>query len=465
MKDNQDRKPILATREHADDVKKDFKALLANREFKKLFYGLAISGLGDWIATLALISLVWNMVENPHYKGLAVGGMIAFRILPALFSGPITAVIGDRWDRRRIMIGCSLAQGVVVLAIPFLEELWLIYLFLFLLESLTILFLAARDSSIPNLVQGSGQLTMANSFSMAATYGCIPFAAVIFSLLLVPSPLTRHFITGGYLVAHPTTFAFIADSITFFVAAWFISRMVLRPSASLEALKEEKSWSIKASLTFALHNHFARSLLLGVAMGCVGGGSLYAVGIGYVRDVLGAGDVAFGFLMALFGMGMIVGVVAMQFLEKTRKKTYIFRLCLLVLGGIMIGMSIVTWLPLAYLLAGFFGAAFGILFLAAVTLVQEEIPDRDRGKAFGAFHAISRIFLILGAGLSAGIWAVVGARQLNLFGWTFNIQGASVALFVAGLILLATSTVPLGKDDRAPAHKLIAKIRNSRQDV
>lgn len=421
------------------DVKAEFGRLVRNRDFMKLFWGQIISSMGDWLTTLALISLVYALTESE----LAVGGMVAFRVLPALFSGPIAAHITDRIDRRKLMISCDVARGIIILAAPFMTRLWGIYVLIFLIEGVSIVWLAARDASIPNLVEDE-QLTMANSLSMATTYGVIPLAAVLFAFITVPSPLTDLFIRGGFFARHPTAIAFFVDGLSFFAAAAFFWRM--RLSSPGQRAGGEEAPRFYESLTFALRNHFARSLLLGVAVGCIGGGSLYSVGIGYVKVVLGAkSDAAFGFLMALFGVGMIVGVVSLQLLVKNEEKPWMLRMALLVLGGIMVGMSFVHVAALAYMLAGFFGAAFGILFVVAVTMMQEHILDSDRGKAFAAFHAVSRVFLVLGAGIAAGIAGLIGVRVLDLAGIRYTVYGYSVALFVAGVLIASVSVVPFGE--------------------
>jgi dTMP kinase len=423
------------------DVKQEFGLLVRNRNFMRLFWGQLISCTGDWVATFALMSLVYRMT---NHSPLAVGAVLAFRIVPALFSGPLAAIVADRFDRKKLMIGCDFFRGLIILAAPFMTKLWGIYFLVFFLEGLSIIWLAARDASIPNLVDPD-QLTMANTLSMATTYGVIPFAALIFSLVTVPSPLTKLFVHGGFFTLHPTAIAFIADSLTFFVAITFFIRMRLEsPRDNLG--KGEVSAGFFESITFAVRNPFARSLLLGAAMGCIGGGSLYAVGIGYVKQVLGAtSDAAFGFLMALFGIGMIIGIVMLQIMVKHEEKPWMMRVSLLVAGGIMVSMSIVQWLPIVYMLAAFFGAAFGVLFLVAITMVQEKIEDRDRGKAFAAFHAVTRIFLVVGAGLSGAIATIVGTRTIHVFGITYVVHGVSIALMVAGFLIAAVSVVPLGQ--------------------
>ena len=419
----------------AGDVKAEFGVLVRNKNFMKLFYGQTVSSVGDWLATFALMSLVWQITGS----SLAVGSMLAFRIVPAFFSGPLAAIISDRFDRRKLMIWCDISRGLIILAAPFMTRLWSLYILIFFLEGITIVWLAARDASIPNLVDDE-QLTMANSLSMATTYGVLPFAAGLFSLMMLPA---RHFIQGSFMAENPTMLAFIADSATFFISAFFFFLMHLESPRHHEQFEEESHFF--ESITFAVRHPFARSLLLGVAMGCIGGGSLYAVGIGYVRDVLGAtSDVAFGFLMALFGIGMIVGVAALQVLVKHEEKPYMLRISLLVTGGILIGMSFIQVLLLAYILAVFFGAAFGVLFLVAITMLQERIEDQNRGKAFAAFHAVSRIFLVLGAGLSGFIAWSIGVRNIHILGVTYKVYGVSVALFISGILIAAVSVVPLG---------------------
>lgn len=419
------------------DVKAEFGALVKNKNFMKLFWGQLISSLGDWLTTFALMSLVFQSLTRN--SSLAVGGMLAFRIIPALFSGPVAAVVSDRFDRRKLMIGCDVGRGCIILAAPMLNRVWQVYVLLFFLEGLSIIWLAARDASIPNLVEDD-QLTMANSLSMATTYGVIPFAAVLFSLMMIPA---GSYAAGSFLGSHPTFFAFAIDGATFFISAFFFLRMHLESPKHHEHF--EPSWKLGESMTFAVRHPLTRSLLLGAAMGCIGGGSLYAVGIGYVKEVLNAkSDVAFGFLMALFGIGMIAGVASLQVFVKHEEKPWMLRIALLVTGGILMGMSFVRLLWLTYVLAVFFGAAFGVLFVVAVTMVQEHVEDKDRGKAFAAFHAISRIFLIVGAALSGGIAGLVKVRQINVLGKEFTVYGYSVALFIAGMLIAAVSVVPLG---------------------
>ena len=349
--------PEGGLRSQAGDVKAEFGVIVRNKNFMKLFWGQLVSSLGDWVTTLALISLVYRLTNK---NALAVGVMLAFRIVPALFSGPVAAVVSDRWDRRKLMIGCDVSRGLTVCAAPFMTRLWALYILIFLMEGISIVWLAARDASIPNLVE-EDQLTMADSLSMATTYGMIPLAAVAFSLVMLP---TSSFLSGSFLGQHPTFFAFVIDAVSFFVSASFLMRM--RLESPKHHMQLEESWRVRESITFSARNPFARSLMLGAAMGCIGGGSLYAVGIGYVRQVAGAkSDVAFGILMALFGMGMIVGAglsSAIAGLVKVRT-VHVFGMTITVYG-----------VSLALFVAG--------ILIASVSMVPLSEKKKDRYRDY-----------------------------------------------------------------------------------
>ena len=188
--------------------------------------------------------------------GQSLMPMLAFRVVPAMFSGPVAAVLSDRVDRRRLIISCDIFRGLIILAAPFMTRVWAIYVLLFFLEGASIIWLAARDASIPNLV-GEDELTMANSLSMATTYGVIPFAALLFSLTTMPA-VTRQFAEGSFLAANPTAIAFALDSLTFFISAAFFFSMHL--SSPKDHLELEETWGLWESLTFAMKSPLTRSL-------------------------------------------------------------------------------------------------------------------------------------------------------------------------------------------------------------
>lgn len=88
-----------------------------NRSFRLLLAGTVVSQLGDWSARLALALLVFERTESDFMVGVTT----ALLTLPWLGLGQWLAQKADRIDRRRLLVGCDVARGVMVLTIAFVS--------------------------------------------------------------------------------------------------------------------------------------------------------------------------------------------------------------------------------------------------------------------------------------------------------------------------------------------------------
>jgi MFS family permease len=94
-----------------------FKEVFRIRDFSLLFWGQAISALGDWVGTLAFIAAAQGLAPG---KPAAVVGVLILRLVPSFFATPIGGVLSDRWDRQRIMIWSDVIRfGVILFARSF----------------------------------------------------------------------------------------------------------------------------------------------------------------------------------------------------------------------------------------------------------------------------------------------------------------------------------------------------------
>lgn len=433
-------------------VANDLRRLWGNGDFRRLWIGQTISSMGDWLATFALLSLVWSKSNS----AAAVAGLLVLRILPSTFSGAIATWISDRWDRKKILIYCDMIRGCLILWVAVVGALPFLYALIFFMEFFTVIYMATRDAALPNLVEPGEQLTMANSMTMGSAYGSIPVSAAFFALLVVgQSPLLKGLERVFWFEENRYFLAFIADAATFFFSAGMIARIGGRFSSGLSERTREAHLmetkvrgerveeSILSSLGFVFRNPFMKALTAAIATGGLGGGGLFSIGVVYVREVLRGNDFQFGMLMALFGAGMVTGIISLQFIARVRAKVFLFKVGLMTAGGTLIWMSLITVMEVAYLAALLFGAAFSVIFLAGITLIQETITDENRGKAFAAFHSISRIFLLLGAVFSASLAGTIGMFRLNLGIFSVNVWGTTIAMFLSGILIASVALIPI----------------------
>ncbi|MCA1702229.1 MAG: hypothetical protein LC808_02735 [Actinobacteria bacterium] len=177
-----------------------------------------------------------------------------------------------------------------------------------------------------------------------------------------------------------------------------------------------------------------RALGLGVGVAMLGGGVLFAVGLSYVHASLGAGDVEFGFLASLWGLGAALGVATVRFLVH-RGEGAVFRIAVAVCGAVLVLMGLVPVLWLAFLAAVLFGLGFSVAVMLAMSLVQALVSEESRGRLFGAVHLLFRIGLATGA---LGIGALAAAvDRTRVFG--VDLDGNQVGLVVGGTLIVAAA--------------------------
>ena len=414
-----------------------FKAVYRIRDFKLLFWGQAVSALGDWVGTLAFIVAAGQLAPD---RPAAVAIVLVLRLIPSFFATPLGGVLSDRWDRRKIMIASDLVRLAIIAAVPFVPRLGALYAFAFFSEAFSLVFLPARDASVPNLVP-KDRLEAANAMLMGSSYGGIPLSGPVFALMAwLGAHYPLQFIGQEIFRARPYSFAFIFDALTYLVSALFILRIrtPLRTSRVPAAEEESLFQAIEEGARYIQRRPLHRNLAFAVTVAMLGGGVLFALGDRYVHDTLGGNDVAFGWLMGLFGVGMVMGFFVSQLKPAGRGALWMVRISLLTMGGVLISMGIVAWLAVGYMVAVVFGIAFSVSLIIAMSAVQAQTEDPYRGRVMAAVHMMVRAALSFGALGAGGIATVVPDRGLQLARW--NLDKNQVALVIAGL-LIAFGTV------------------------
>jgi MFS family permease len=151
-----------------------------NRRFRRLWLARVVSFLGDAMGLVALILYVADEVGT--------GSAVAFLLLagdftPSLLSS-LVGVIGDRMERRRLLIICGLGQAVAIGTIVVFEPPLVALLALVAIQSLVAnLFQAAARSAVPDLATDE-DLERANALIGGGTHGLEALGPLLAAVLL-----------------------------------------------------------------------------------------------------------------------------------------------------------------------------------------------------------------------------------------------------------------------------------------
>jgi MFS family permease len=390
----------------------------SRRPLRDLLVGQAVSSLGDWMGTVALMALVLEITDS----ATAVGGVLVLRLAPTVVAGPLAARLTRRWSRRRTMLAMDAVRVPAVAILPWVTHLWWIYIWAFVVELAGMVFLPARDASIPDLVEDEDDLAVANGLVLGTSYGMIPFGAGLFALVSA--------LTGEASTVEAARVIFLIDALTFVVSYLAISRL---PELGIAAGEVDAAGG---RFRDALRLPLVRRLAPVAAVVAFGLGALFSIGIVWVNEVLGASDTEFGLLVACFGVGAAGGLLILRQIE--RRDLALIRTLLILLGAVVATMSQAPAIGLALLGALGFGGLCAMVLATSMELLQENLGERDRLLGFAVFHVVIRAGLAL-----AAIGAGIASDVLDRVSWPLlgRLDSSQVVLLSSGLLVVAVALI------------------------
>ncbi|MDT7551295.1 MAG: dTMP kinase [Actinomycetota bacterium] len=426
------------------------KTVLSIRSFRQLYTALVLSSFGDWLGFLATTALAAQLVQGFTAKAYATGGVLVFRLLPAVLFGPLAGAFADRFDRRHTMVFCDVSRFVLFVSIPLSHSLVYLLLASFLIESLSLFWIPAKEASVPNLVPRN-RLESANQLSLIATYGSAPVAAAVFAALGLVS---RELGSGvSFFSTRPTDLALYVDAATFLFSALTILRLDITSPKGERRSKENPdapgfAASLREGLAFMRTEPLARGLLVGMLGALAAGGAIIAQGKLFAA-ILGGGDAAYGLLFGCIFLGIAAGVaIGPRFIGDLSRRR-LFGPSIVGAGLSLAVMAVVPNLALVTVLTLLVGSFAGLAYVIGLTLLGGEVADELRGRTFGLVQSLMRIDLLLVTGTTPFISGSIGRHVVDVHGVSVTVNGVSVTLFVGGLLAIAVGVAAFRQmDDR-----------------
>jgi MFS family permease len=192
--------------------------VLRLRPVRRLWIAQIVSVFGDFLAVFAIIAVVTFKLHGTATQVAMV--LVAF-MAPLAIVSPLAGVFVDRWHLKRMMIASDLIRGVLVLALLFVHELYVIYVILFTMSVVSAFFVPAQSVAVRTLVPMAGLMAV-NGLMSQAQQG---------SLIVAPS------VAGGLVQLAGANSCFLYDSFSFF----FSAALVMTLTIDRQALRTESS--------------------------------------------------------------------------------------------------------------------------------------------------------------------------------------------------------------------------------
>lgn len=396
-------------------------AVLALPGFRMLWVGQIFSQLADKFYIVLMVFLIarYWVTDNPQPDPLLAEAAAAMRMgvenraqlitllatgiyvantIPAMLLGTVAGVWADRWPKRGVMVASNGLRALLVLLAPLTLlpgptwlglgwGYWALVLMTLLESVLTQFFAPAEQAAIPLLVPPQ-QLLAANSLyqatSMAATI--VGFALGDPILRLLHGLLAGIGIRGGEFVLLPLCYGAAAVAI-----AAIRLEETPRPDRDVGVWQE-----IVEGMQVLRERPSVRSAMLQLVLLYSLLAALYVLAISLAATIQGLGPTGFGTLLAMSGLGLAIGAVAMAQLGDRFSRRLLgcaglgLIACCLVLLGQARGQLVLT-----LALCGLLGLGAALLAIPAQTTIQEETPEDQRGRVFGLQNNLINIALSL----------------------------------------------------------------------
>ena len=355
-------------------------------------------------------------------------------------------VLADRMDRKRTMVYCDVGRAIVLACLPFVKDIPTLFLASLLLELFTLLWSSAKEASVPNLVDRSF-LPNANSLSLAASYGTFPISSAVFAVLV---RLTQSFgNTFGIHSLGPETLALWFDVLTFIVSALTIATLTLpRRKAAVREHRVDLGGAVREvreGFRFIRDNPVVKAVLIGLACGIGGGGTVVPLGPVFSDVVLHAGSSGFGVLLTAFGVGVAVGVIGVTLVQKRLSHGAVFLVSVFVGGASLMAAASMSTLAFASLCIAGFGVCTGTAYVLGFSMLQSEADDELRGRIFATLYVCTRLCLFLALVVAPFLSTAFDDASQSLLGSKIHVAGATVylpgvrlTLWLGGLIIVGS---------------------------
>lgn len=430
--------------------------------FRKLWIGLGLSSLGDWMGLLALTAMANMMVEGYAAKNYAIAGVLFLRVLPALVVGPLAGYVADRLDRKNVLVWGDYIRGVLFLSIPLVGELWWVFVVTVLVEVVSLVWLPAKDATVPNLVPRH-QLEQANQISTSTTYGSAVPAALLFSLLTVLDRVVPGLF--GWLERGAVDVALYLNGLSFVVSGIVIAGLVGIPRGPADSHGEGNLVAaIVHGWKYVAQTRVVRGLAFGMVGAFAAGGVVVGLSRTYVAD-LGGGDAGYGVLFGAVFVGMGLGMWRGPGLLGRVSRRRVFGAALTGLGVLLVPLALVPHLEIVAALAVTVGFLAGAAWITGMTLLGLEVPDELRGRTFafvGSFGRLALALVLALAPLLAGAIGRVSFGPANAAGDPlFDYRGAAVTILLAGLLMVAVGVLSYRQMDDHEGPSLLTDLGQS----
>ncbi|MBX3384913.1 MAG: MFS transporter [Phycisphaeraceae bacterium] len=406
--------------------------VLRHRHYRNVWigsFGSSVGGLMEFVGITWIINIVATQ------PAVWLGWHAAAQLGPMMILGMAGGVMADRVNRRTLLLvtqGIMMVIAAVLAVITFfgLPSLTTLMIITALLGATMAFNIPAWQVLTPRLVPRE-ELTEA-----------IVLNGLQFNMARVLGPAL-----GGVLLGLFGPAILFAVNTLSFIGVMAAVRST--PDSPAPERKEAVpiSRQVVEALAFVYHERGARAAFLAMTVFGMAASPLQRFLPQYVSEVYFTRELpkhqqefAYGFLLAVMGLGAVSGAFIMRALPKWYPKHHLIPLSILCSGVAMglFGVATNAWVGLVFLFIS--GIGWLISFNATFAAMQLLVPDAVRGRVLAVCNTAIFGVMAVGPVLTGMLGDYIGGKTDPGRGIQYGVAGSGALLAVAGVVMLIWRT-------------------------
>ena len=375
-------------------------SVLADRTYRHLFVAQVVALLGTGLATIALGLLAYDL--SGERAGLVLGAIFTIKMVAYVGIAPIAGAFANRWPRRTMLVSLDLIRAAVAICLPFVTQIWQVYILIFVLQSASAAFTPTFQATIPDILPEEDRYTKALSLSRLA-----------YDLENLISPALAAF----FLMFVSYQALFIGTVIGFFGSALLVVSVIL-PSPKPSAPRGVYDRTTRGLRIYLATPRLRGLLSLNLAAAAAGAMVLVNT-IVLVRSDMGLGETQVAIALGAFGGGSMLAALLLPRLLSNRPDRPVMISGAALLIATLLALSFMSliyetqWLPL---LVGWFGIGIGysVVLTPSGRLLKRSAHTEDRPAVYAAQFALSHACWLVTYPLAG--WLMTFAGSVTTFG-------------------------------------------------
>ena len=337
--------------------------LSRNRNYQLLWGSQALAEFGMNASTIAFPLLVLAVTGSPGTSGLVLGTSAAAQLLGGLPAGALV----DRWNRKKIMLGCEAVQAIAAATLV-VALLWGVANVAHMVVVAAVigvcgsLFVPAEDACLPNLVPAEQVSTAVAMNSARSHLGQLSGTAA-----------------GGFLFSIARFVPFAVDVLTHTIAFFLLLFLRMPPRKVRAEPAGHLGREMMAGFWWVWHHRPIRVIgLFAVVLNLFL--AAYFIVIIVVAQGRGVPSGEIGIMAAMFGVGGILGALAAPYLQRMMSP---YLSIIAVFWALTVLTPLALFISNGYLMGVLFGGMALLVPTANTTIDTYQLlltPDEMRGR-------------------------------------------------------------------------------------